>query len=284
MKLSSDLYVLSSRLGDEQAVRMMADAGFDAIDYSLYWRAKDRGPYGSDYKAYARHLRALAEDRGVYFNQAHAPFDSYRFDDPANNAERFSQIVQAMEFASLLGVKTIIVHPIHCPPEVDRVDFNVDFYNRLKPWCREFGIRVALENLFDRVDGEKIVPSICSFPDEFRCCVDLLDPEYFTACVDVGHALVVGETPEHVLREMGERVTALHIHDNRGILDDHMLPGFGKIDWKGTMRALREIGYPGELTLEIFAWLQCFDNEMLGDAARLAVKTGRKLIAEFERV
>lgn len=35
MRLSIDTYVLRSRYGDEKAIRMLKEAGFDGIDYSF---------------------------------------------------------------------------------------------------------------------------------------------------------------------------------------------------------------------------------------------------------
>ncbi len=57
---------------------------------------------------------------------------------------------------------------------------------------------------------------------------------------------------------MGKNLTVLHLHDNFGALNDwfgemdrHLLPFFGCVDWKGTVKALREIGFDGVFSFEV---------------------------------
>ena len=43
---------------------------------------------------------------------------------------------------------------------------------------------------------------------------------------------------------------SLHIQDNHGQRDDHLLPGDGAIDWDDVTAVLKEIGYRGDVVLE----------------------------------
>ena len=51
----------------------------------------------------------------------------------------------------------------------------------------------------------------------------------------------------------GNRVSALHIHDNRCIenADDHLLPFDGNIDFKEVAKTLAKSGFEGTLMLEV---------------------------------
>ena len=131
MRLSVDSYAVRERFGDETAITMLSEAGFDAIDYSMYWWKETDGPFGNDYRAYAKTLRTAAEKNGIIFNQAHSILESYVFDSPSNQ-ERFERILRSIEFASLLGAETIIVHPIRCPMGIDPVSFNVEFFRKFE--------------------------------------------------------------------------------------------------------------------------------------------------------
>jgi sugar phosphate isomerase/epimerase len=53
-----------------------------------------------------------------------------------------------------------------------------------------------------------------------------------------------------VIRELGGRIVATHIHNNFGFHDDHALPTSGNIDFVPIMRALFDVGYDGALCLE----------------------------------
>ena len=43
---------------------------------------------------------------------------------------------------------------------------------------------------------------------------------------------------------------SMHIQDNHGKRDEHLLPGDGTIDWKAFLNILNNIGYQGDLVLE----------------------------------
>ena len=50
----------------------------------------------------------------------------------------------------------------------------------------------------------------------------------------------------------GEKLKALHIADNHGQLDDHLMPfNGGEIDFTEVVKSLKEIGYQGLFNLEI---------------------------------
>ncbi len=69
-------------------------------------------------------------------------------------------------------------------------------------------------------------------------------------CLDVGHAHLVGGSPEAAEVLSGHVITT-HIHDNRGASDDHLVPFAGTIDWPATLTALFKIGYAGPLVFEL---------------------------------
>ena len=62
-------------------------------------------------------------------------------------------------------------------------------------------------------------------------------------CLDVGHANLVQAIPEtsdgpaksgieQAFEAFGDKLTEMHLHDNRGSRDEHLWPGDGDIDWK----------------------------------------------------
>jgi hypothetical protein len=61
-------------------------------------------------------------------------------------------------------------------------------------------------------------------------------------CFDAGHAHLAGDARE-ALGILRERVASVHLHDNRGEKDEHLLPfegGEGGMDWPGLMQDLSE--------------------------------------------
>jgi D-psicose/D-tagatose/L-ribulose 3-epimerase len=65
---------------------------------------------------------------------------------------------------------------------------------------------------------------------------------------DTFHANIEERDPVEALRALATRLGHVHISEN-----DRGIPGSGHVDWRGTMIALREMGYNGWLTIESFA-------------------------------
>jgi sugar phosphate isomerase/epimerase len=71
-------------------------------------------------------------------------------------------------------------------------------------------------------------------------------------CLDTGHANISGVSCSEFIRELGPELKALHIADNLGKNDDHILPyGRGTVPWPEVMKALREVGYAGLFNFEV---------------------------------
>ena len=277
MLLSTQTREVFCHYGIDAGLKIFANAGYDALDFSLYVPKY----YNEKNKDFFVETRKKAESLGLSFNQAHAPFHSSMTDENETK-KRFSEITRAMEYASILGVKNIIVHPcqhLEYRKNKERLfEINMDFYNRLKPYCEEFGIKVALENMWQSV-GQKILRSTCSTPEEFIRYLDGLDERYFTACLDLGHTFLVCEEPDVFIRKLGaKRLTALHVHDVDGIDDLHTLPYFGLIDWDSVAHALADIGYKGDFTFEADGFLHGKPPELYPEYERLMAKTGRYII------
>jgi len=251
------------------------------MDYSLFWHEENSEAYGSGYKAYAHELRTLAEQKGLVFHQTHAPLDCYIFGDESYNHRMLEQTLHAIEFSALLGAEQIIVHPIACPEGINPIEFNLAYYQQLLSTCERFKISVAIENTFARVGAEqKCVPSICSTATELCNLIDLLESEWIVGCLDVGHAILTNEKPDQMVRALGSRLKCLHIHDNDGIKDLHTLPYLGKIEWVPMIQSLVDVGYSGDLSLEIFGWLQKFNSYLLPQALEFAAHVGKELIRQ----
>ncbi len=290
MKLSLNTGTLINHgFSCEEAVNLLQKAGFDAIDFSFfkecfYNEATDL----PEFKEYFLNLKALAEQKGMCFNQAHAPFHS-SFTDENKTKEMFNNIIRSMRNASYLGIDTIIVHPKQhldfsetgVPEKL--FEMNMDFYNSLKPYCEEYNIKVALENMWQKPKGRKIIHSTCSKPDEFIKYLDTLDSEWFVGCLDIGHACLVCEDLYEFITKLGsKRLKALHVHDVDGIDDSHTLPYYGIIDWDKVAKALKDINYDGDFTYEAGCFIENLPNELFPSALHHMAQTGRYIMNKIK--
>ncbi len=282
MKLSTQTDVIGRMCGDEKAIQIICKSGFDAIDYSMFDMQKSDNILNTDgYKDYVLNLRRIADENGVFFNQSHAPFPSCRMDDDEYNKITFLRIVRAMEISSLLGVDIMVVHPTNISPDIN-FEYNIEFYNRLLPFARDFGVRIALENMWGVRDGHK-VPNVCSVGEDFNRYLDALDRKYFVGCLDIGHCGLVGSDAPTMIREMGhDRIKALHVHDNDNIDDLHVFPFSSKLDWEGITQALADIDYDGVITFEADNTLKNMPASFFETSEKYLHDIGRQLISMIE--
>ncbi|MBQ7935306.1 MAG: sugar phosphate isomerase/epimerase [Clostridia bacterium] len=257
MKIAINNSVLLKQYTVEESLWILKNAGFDGADLSLHEILKDPAWQGDDYVEKAKALKAEADRIGFPILQAHAPFDSTI--DYAEN--KFEWTKRSVEIAGICGAKCIVVHPIQYlsyfddPKNADILfDINMEFYGRLKPIADQYGIKIATENMWRTNPKRQVIDhSVCSRPEEFCRYVDELQQRYgdtFTGCLDLGHMVLVGEDPCAMIRTMGSRIGALHVHDNDYRKDLHTIPGHGDMNFPAITEALKEIGYRGIYTLE----------------------------------
>ncbi len=288
MKLSLETYALRRRYGDFRAAELIAEAGFDAMDYSAYWY--ENSPLaGDDYRDYALRLRAHIDSLELTCNQSHAPF-AMKYGSPFDlTCPEFRDITRAMETASILGAGQIVVHSIAMPAEL-REDteathaYALSFYRSLLPYAEAFGIRIAVENLFVRHKERFIYSKRLNSPKTLSRLVRELDSPYAVACLDMGHAAMVGYEPEDFIRGMDAGMLgAVHFQDGDYIEDRHTLPYLGQYHWAEIMKALAETGYAGDLTFEIYKYYQNLPDEAIPHALKMAEIVGRRLIDVFQK-
>ena len=286
MVLSTQSFYLSERLGEMTAIKVFKQAGYDAIDFSMFTNlSQPEHPLSQDnYRAYARQMRDVADENGIIFNQAHAPFPTYIEGQAAYNEKTYAGIIRAMEISSILGASIVVVHPVYLPDPAAKKELNLDIFRRLQPYCANLELKIALENMWGRDEsGTRIVPNVCSTGESFAAYLDELDSRYFTACLDLGHCGLVGEDAAAMIRQLGhKRLLSLHVHDNNGLEDTHTVPFLGQMNWHSITEALADIQYAGDLTLESDAFLKGFPDAFLYRAARFMHDVGRYLIKKIE--
>ena len=287
MLFSTTSSSLIARVGAEAAVKMLIDAGFPCIDFSFESIPVEIYT-DSNATALAHRLRAMADVAGVTFNQSHAPFGRC-----TEYLERYVPLFpKAFEFAEILGVKTMVVHPrqtgIYYGHEEELFDWNMEFYSSIAPLAKAHGIRIGIENMWTvhPLNRHQPIDDVCAPPTELCRYYDTLnDPNSFTVCLDLGHVAICAREPDDAIRTVGgKRLGALHVHDVDYKNDLHTLPGLAKINFEKCCRALAEVDYMGEFTMEIPYYFTGFPTALLPDAARLAARVGAHWAARVDAI
>ncbi|MBQ6118689.1 MAG: sugar phosphate isomerase/epimerase [Clostridia bacterium] len=278
MLLSTQTDVTARDFGLAEAVRMIAAAGFDAADISMFDDDWNQWMFSDGFEAPVADVKRAAKESGIVLNQAHAPFPTMKDGDAAFNEKRFAQVKRAIEIAGMLGVRNIIVHPVVFQRQMKKK--NLDMYRELEPIARKAGVRIALENMWGWDNRRNIIcKNVCSDAQGLADYVDALDPDVFTVCLDIGHVGLVGDYEAKTIRQLGaKRLTCLHVHDTDYRNDLHTLPYCGRLPWQEIMAALGEIGYTGDLTFEADNFIKTLPKTLIPSALRYMHDVGRELI------
>lgn len=274
-KISTEIASIAEIVGELNAVELVAKAGFDGYDLSLFEMARYDGKQvvrkghplqSKEALQYVRQIKQVALDNGLVCNQSHAPYPSYA-------PEIRDLLKTAIEFTAEAGGQICVIHPDNFKGPEE----NAEMYLELLPFAKSCGVKIATENMWNWYDGVGPGPSACSDPQSFLAHLHAVNDPDLVACLDIGHAEMHGLNTSAVemIHALGPHLQALHIHDNDFDNDSHQLPFTMKIDFPPVMQALKDIGYSGWLTLEADEY--CLDStpeivpqkvQNLADAAR----------------
>ena len=285
MKTSTTIGSIAGLVGEERAIVLVAEAGFDAFDFSASpayrydWatgREMTDNPHplaSREYLSFVRRLGAVAKEYGIRCNQSHAPFPT----DAPNIRDR---VLRALECTAMLGGEICVVHPMNNAS----AEANREMYESLLPYAKEYGVKIALENMYNWNENGAC-PAACSSPADFLRHLSLLPKEHFCACLDIGHAEMRGVNTSAVekIRALGDNLKALHIHDVDGVNDNHALPFTLAVDFPPIVNALREINYEGYFTLEVLGeHTNRFTTATIGEGVKELYRSARRLADMFE--
>ena len=281
-----------------EGIRFIKDCGFDGIDYNfgkLYRDTLDAENLTSFYDNsleelydYFAPLKKALEDNKVEMSQSHGLFPVGYVDNPARTAYNIEVTEKHIALCAYLGCPAIVIHGTSAPEltKAEERAFNMDMYRRLMPTAKKYGVKVCLENLLNLYEWDPYEGN-CSNADEAVWFLDTLNAEAgeeaFGFCFDVGHAVLTGANLYQYLTTMGKRVTVLHIQDNDGASDGHMLPFTQlerrgqrlRIDWEMFIRGLREIGYEGPINFEGARGIRVLPEQLRKDGLRYLSAVGR---------
>ena len=287
MKISTEINSIAQFVGMEEAVRIVADSGFDGWDFTLNVLApydwgrgvilpSDHPLCGEGYLEYSARLGEIGRENGIVCNQAHSPFPVYV---PAIRAKT----VRALECVAAAGGHLCVVHPINDATAQE----NADYYAEFLPAAKKLGVTIACENMYnwDNAAGHAAFAA-CGTPESFVEHIDLVGDPSLVACLDIGHAEMMswcGVSAAGMVKALGgKRLKALHIHDNDRIGDKHQIPFSMNIDFPPVVKALKEIGYDGYFTLESSSYLRaCSKDDIKGGVKKMA-QAARRLADMFE--
>lgn len=251
MQLTLSTHLLVHGCMNAAALAAVHRSAYDTVEV---WLAEPHVPW-KDPRACESFGTRLAE-HGLRAGSVHLPFYpsvpelreqglkwSLIDTDADSRGEALRGTSDGLRAAGLLGASCAV---LHLGWQRDAWDAHAygwarEAVSELLPIAREAGVRLLLENIISA--GTRAAA--------LRALLDEVDPAGAAGiCLDLGHAHVDGGVMNE-LRDAGDRLAHLHVHDNDGTEDAHLAPGRGSIPWRTVRSALATAGYDGMGALEL---------------------------------
>ena len=179
-------------------------------------------------------------------------------------------IVRQAELYEAIGIKCSVLHCDYMRgvevTDEDRFEKNVVALKEVARRTAHIDMYICLENL-----GGGAPVGI----DPILELIKRVGSPKFAICLDTGHLnRTKTSSQKEFLVKGGSLIKALHVHDNDGGEDQHILPfSRGNIDWQDFMDGLREINYEGMFNYEIPGDSKNCPREVLHQKTKLVKAT-----------
>lgn len=233
-----------------EALSHIRKAGFKYADYNFRKEHDLRnGVYSENYEAYFEEINKTADELGIKLVQAHAPMGRPLEDGGA----LLSDTLRCVDACGAWGIPNIVVHSGYTKgiSREETYARNKEFFMPLLERAEKYGVNILVEN-FNKMHIEGLY-WIDNAPDLLGM-IEYVDHPLFRAVWDVGHANMQEMPQDEALRMLGSHVRALHIQDNMGDKDSHLVPFLGSLSLDAVMNGLIDIGYEGYFTFEVGAF------------------------------
>ena len=198
-------------------------------------------------------IRAYGQTKGFSFPQGHLKLDIDIVE--LTDDVVMTTLIPWIDLFESIGIKKAVLHP-GGRYEMDSHYLLNKRVSVLKKLCayiesKYYGLTICIENLYQ--DSDQGPLPIMATADEMTTLIHAVGSKHLGVCSDTGHLNIVkGDTFHDFIIGCGPHLQALHIADNLGFDDDHMLPyGKGNVNWDEVLDALHAIGYHDFFNLEI---------------------------------
>jgi len=266
-------------LTPEQVVTMLAETGYDAVD----WTMDQFDPLDAPASVLCE-LVAIARQGGLATPQLMVHQD-YVVDDPALWEQRVRRTELAIDACGEAGVRSIgaLTGPNLWEDGHARVGTDIEeqaawdlarrALERVLTRAEQAGVLLALEPCWgtlirDRSSADRMLADFDSSALRIN-----FDPSHFVLSGDDIPALVAS---------WGDRIAHVHLKDAFGRPGREgedfifLLPGEGRVSWGSFLAALRDVGYDGPMCIENEAFL-LLRGPLRGDIRR-SVALARELV------
>jgi sugar phosphate isomerase/epimerase len=205
-------------------------------------------------------LSGWLRDAGLELHSVHAPIVEYNrngeWGPPLSTASAsedtrkraVAESLAALQIARHVPFRHMVVHlgipdALNPPADANARVAAQRSLAEIAAAAEPLGVQVAVEVIPNKLSAAQTLVRLVE--EELE-----LDPPGIGICLDTGHAFMMGDLVDAIEIVSGE-LTTIHVHDNGGKHDEHLLPFEGRIDWPTALMSLEKVGYEGLIMFEL---------------------------------
>ncbi len=182
----------------------------------------------------------LVRERGIKIDNIHVPYNNTNYIWSEANDKReviWRELSDGIIYCSKHDIPIMVMHPVkgQAPPPPSKD--GLEFFRQLVKKAENQNITIALEN----------VPA---GNEHLEYLFQQIPSPNLGFCYDSSHDNIATAFKRQALEKWGMRLATVHISDNMGKNDDHLVPGQGNIDWTTVISHIPK-SYIGALLLEL---------------------------------
>ena len=261
------------------ALEHIRKAGFRYADYNFGMDlSRANGVYSENHEAYFDEIANTAEKLGIKLIQSHAPMGK----PLADGGKLLGETLRCVDACGAWGIPNLVVHSgyVHGLSPEETFARNKEFFMPLLERAEKYGVNILVEN-FNKMCVNGLY-WIDNAPDLLRM-VETVNHPLFHAVWDTGHANMQEMPQDEALCLLGSHVRALHVQDNMGNADSHLVPFLGTMNMDAVMSGLMDIGYNGYFTFEVGGFFLPADKRRAFDRNTSLASAPIELRDAFER-
>ncbi len=270
----------------EKTLQLASKAGFDRFDISFYDWSLPHSPFITDkWEAWIHSVANEAARLGVQFGQCHAYTFNFLDHKLSEEAYKYHQelVERSLYCCHILGSKLCVTHPDTDFTSSTLVktsrEKNIGYFKNLLEISSKYDMELAVENMVDF--GIKPHRKFGVTTEELVDFVEAFNDSRMGICWDFEHADIMQQDQVKSLFHIAPYLKATHVSDTHSATDHdlmHVMPLFGKIDWKAVVSTLKQIDYKGDFCFEAHNYANRLPDELIETALRLSFEIGQYLM------
>ena len=231
-------------LSPEDALREFKAHGYNTCELSFEhaYMLMKRG----DIKKAGEDFARFASELDFEISQGHLSYEA-----KLCSTEGREFLKKQIDLFLAIGIKNSV---LHCDSltwnknenlsKEQKIEKNIEALSEILDYVKGTDMVICLENLIS-ADFANSIDGLMLFIDKFGS-------ENLGICLDTGHLHLTDKDQVGFIRKGGKLIKALHLADNQGHDDQHLMPyGCGGVDFVSVIREMKALNYDGLYNLEI---------------------------------